>query len=33
MQRFNAWDDWSTHRWVLVEYPVPFDDLGVSTTM
>jgi hypothetical protein len=27
----NSWDDWSTHRWVLAEYPVPFDDLDVPT--
>jgi hypothetical protein len=28
----NQWDDWSTHRWVLAEYPVPFEDIpGVST--
>ena len=25
----NSWDDWATHRWVLAEYPVPFDDLDV----
>jgi len=29
----NSWDDWSTHRWVLSEYPVPFDDLDVPTEM
>ena len=29
----NSWDDWSTHRWVLAEYPVPFDDLDVPTKM
>ena len=29
----NSWDDWSTHRWVLAEYPVPFDDLDVPTEM
>ncbi|MEM7536597.1 MAG: hypothetical protein AAF639_30725 [Chloroflexota bacterium] len=29
----NSWDDWSTHRWVLAEYPVPFDDLGVPVEM
>lgn len=23
----NSWDDWSTHRWVLAEYPVPFEDI------
>lgn len=27
----NSWDDWSTHRWVLAQYPVPFDDLDVPT--
>ena len=27
----NSWDDWTTHRWVLAEYPVPFDDLDVPT--
>lgn len=27
----NSWDDWSTHRWVLAEYPAPFDDLDVPT--
>lgn len=25
----NSWDDWSTHRWVLAEYPAPFDDLDI----
>lgn len=29
----NSWDDWSTHRWVLAQYPVPFDDLDVPTEM
>ena len=29
----NSWDDWVTHRWVLSEYPVPFDDLDVPTEM
>ncbi len=29
----NAWDDWSTHRWVLAGYPVPFDDLDVPVEM
>lgn len=29
----NSWDDWSTHRWVLAEYPVPFDDLDVPTEL
>lgn len=29
----NSWDDWSTHRWVLAGYPVPFDDLDVPTEM
>jgi hypothetical protein len=29
----NSWDDWSTHRWVLAEYPVPFDDLAVPTEL
>ncbi len=29
----NSWDDWETHRWVLAEYPVPFDDLDVPTEM
>ena len=29
----NSWDDWSTHRWVLANYPVPFDDLKVPTEM
>lgn len=27
----NSWEDWATHRWVLAEYPVPFDDLPVPT--
>ncbi len=27
----NSWDDWETHRWVLAEYPVPYDDLDVPT--
>ena len=27
----NSWEDWTTHRWVLAEYPVPFDDLDVPT--
>ena len=27
----NSWEDWETHRWVLAEYPVPFDDLDVPT--
>ncbi|MBI1297762.1 hypothetical protein GC175_22730 [bacterium] len=25
--------DWATHRWVLREYPVPFDDLDIPTQM
>lgn len=25
----NSWEDWSTHRWVLADYPVPFDDLDL----
>lgn len=25
----NSWDDWSTHRSILADYPVPFDDLDV----
>ena len=29
----NSWEDWATHRWVLAEYPVPFDDLDVPTEM
>ncbi|NOZ30245.1 MAG: hypothetical protein GXP39_19625 [Chloroflexi bacterium] len=29
----NSWEDWSTHRWVLAQYPVPFDDLDVPTEM
>ncbi|MEM7029416.1 MAG: hypothetical protein AAF629_07610 [Chloroflexota bacterium] len=29
----NSWADWSTHRWVLAEYPVPFDDLDIPTKM
>jgi hypothetical protein len=29
----NSWEDWETHRWVLAEYPVPFDDLDVPTEM
>ena len=29
----NSWDDWSTHRWILADYPVPFDDLDVPTEM
>ncbi len=29
----NSWDDWSTHRWVLAQYPVPYDDLGGPTAM
>ncbi|MEX1018666.1 MAG: hypothetical protein WDZ49_03360 [Litorilinea sp.] len=29
----NSWDDWSTHRWVMAEYPIPFDDLDVPTTV
>jgi hypothetical protein len=27
----NSWEDWETHRWVLAEYPIPFDDLDVPT--
>ena len=27
----NSWDDWSTHRWVLAQYPVPFEDLDLPT--
>jgi hypothetical protein len=27
----NSWDDWSTHRSILADYPVPFEDLGVPT--
>ena len=27
----NSWDDWTTHRWVLAGYPVPFDDLDMPT--
>jgi hypothetical protein len=27
----NQWDDWSTHRWVLANYPAPFEDIpGVT---
>ena len=29
----NSWDDWSTHRSVLADYPVPYDDLGVPVEM
>jgi hypothetical protein len=29
----NSWEDWETHRWVLADYPVPFDDLDVPTEM
>ena len=29
----NSWDDWSTHRWILAQYPVPFDDLEVPVEM
>ena len=29
----NSWEDWETHRWVLAEYPVPFDDLAVPVTV
>lgn len=29
----NSWEDWETHRWVLANYPVPFDDLDVPTEM
>ncbi|MBX3001806.1 MAG: hypothetical protein KF893_24995 [Caldilineaceae bacterium] len=25
--------DWATHRWVLREYPIPFDDLDIPTQM
>ena len=28
-----TWDDWSTIRWVLAMYPVPFDDLDVPVEM
>jgi hypothetical protein len=27
----NSWDDWATHRWVLAEYPVPYEDLDIPT--
>ena len=27
----NSWDDWSTHRWVLSDYPIPFEDLDLPT--
>ena len=27
----NSWDDWSTHRSILADYPVPFEDLGLPT--
>ena len=23
----NEWDDWATHRWVLAQYPAPFEDI------
>ena len=29
----NSWDDWSTHRYILANYPVPFDDLDVPVEM
>ncbi len=29
----NTAEDWTTHRWVLREYPVPFDDLDIPTQM
>jgi hypothetical protein len=29
----NSAADWTTHRWVLREYPVPFDDLEIPTQM
>lgn len=25
----NSWEDWTTHRWVLSMYPLPYDDLDV----
>jgi hypothetical protein len=28
-----SWQDWSTHRAVLADYPVPFEDLDVPTEM
>ena len=28
----NSWEDWVTHRSILANYPVPFDDLDVPTT-
>ena len=29
----NSWEDWATHRAVLADYPVPFDDLGVPVSV
>ena len=29
----NTFDDWSTIRWVLADYPVPFDDLDAPVEM
>lgn len=29
----NTAADWATHRWVLREYPIPFDDLDIPTQM
>lgn len=29
----NSWEDWATHRAILAEYPVPFDDLAVPTAL
>lgn len=29
----NTPQDWATHRWVLRNYPVPFDDLDIPTQM
>ena len=23
----NSWEDWSTHRWILADYPAPFEDI------
>ena len=28
----NTFEDWEAVRWVLADYPVPFDDLGVPTS-
>ena len=27
----NSWDDWATHRGILADYPVPFEDLDIPT--